>query len=547
MERRRRFELSPPALGACAALFLALFANVSFWKLILATHPAGDPRTWLLAASTVALLASVHFLLIAPFTWRRLLQPFLTLLFVATAAAVYYMNRFNVIFDASMMRNVFQTDVREASELINASLFATVVLLGVLPAGLFWAVRLKREPLGAAFRRRAVYVAAAVILLLGSTLVSYKSYASFFRNHREARFMVPPLSFIASGIGVGIESLQGPEGPRIPVGEDATLGPSWNGASRPVLFVIVVGETARAAAFSLNGYARDTDPNLRQDDVINFPHVDACATSTADSLPCMFSSFARDDFSAAKGRGYESLLDVVSHAGFRVVWRDNNSGCKHVCDGVITQLLDKEQIEGVCTDGECFDEVLFKDWDQLLADRERNMLLVLHQKGSHGPSYYKRYPKAFERFTPTCTSENFDDCTPQEIRNAYDNTILYTDYILGQTIERLAAARAWDTAMLYVSDHGESLGEHGLYLHGVPFALAPDAQKHVPMMLWMSSGFASRFDLDPRELAVHAKLPLSHDNLFHSVLGLLDIRTRVYDRRLDFAHEPGHQIAAQRK
>ncbi|HEU5162114.1 MAG TPA: sulfatase-like hydrolase/transferase, partial [Thermoanaerobaculia bacterium] len=312
----------------------------------------------------------------------------------------------------------------------------------------------------------------------------------------------------------------------------------------PVLFVIVVGEKARAAEFWLDGYNRETNPDLRQDKVINFPHVDACATSTADSLPCMFSSFAKSDFDAEKGRRYESLLDVVQHAGMRVIWRDNNSGCKHVCDGVVTQLLDKEQIAGVCQGGECFDEVLLEGWDELAAGDD-NLLVVLHQKGSHGPAYYKRYPKEFERFTPACKSEDFDQCTQEEIRNAYDNSILYTDHVLGQVIARLAASRDRDTAMLYVSDHGESLGENGLYLHGLPMAIAPDTQKHVPMVLWMSPGFASRFEIDAEELTARASRPYSHDNLFHSVLGILDIRTRVYDPALDFTHGPGHRIAAR--
>lgn len=542
--KRPRIELSPPALALAVAAFFVLFANGGFWKSILAGRGIANPSTWVFGLTTAALLLSVHFALLVPFTWRRLLQPFLTVLLIANAVAVHYMDRFNVIFDSSMMRNIVQTDVREASELITPGLFVSIFLFGVLPAALVWMVRLEDEPLKAAFRRRAIYVAAAAMLLVGAALVSYKSYASFFRNHREARYMVPPLSFIASGVGVALESMRTPEGPRIPVGEDASLGPRWKEQGRPVLFVLVVGETARAAQYSLNGYGRETDPNLRKNGVINFPHVEACATSTADSLPCMFSSFARSDFNAAKGRRYESLLDVVQYAGFRVVWRDNNSGCKHACDGVVTQLLDKEQIDGVCQGGECFDQVLLEGWDELTA-KPGNLLVVLHQKGSHGPAYYKRYPKAFERFTPACKSEDFDQCTPDEIRNAYDNTILYSDYILGQVIERLAATREYDTAMLFVSDHGESLGEHGLYLHGLPSAIAPDTQKHVPLMIWMSPGFASRFRIDRGELAARASAQYSHDNLFHSVLGMLDIRTSVYDPALDFTREPEQGLAAR--
>ncbi|HSN67731.1 MAG TPA: phosphoethanolamine--lipid A transferase [Thermoanaerobaculia bacterium] len=539
----RRVELPAPAVALLAAAFFTAFANGRFWNLLLTHHDAANPKTWVLAASAAALLFAVHLLLIAPFAWRRVLPPFLTILFLANAVAVHYMNTFNVVFDASMMRNVFETDAREAAELITLRLLVTVLLLGVLPAALVWMVRLEREPFRIALRRRAMLAGVIAMLFVAAAGLSYKSFASFFRNHREARFMVPPVSFIASAVGLAAEGLHGADGPRIAVGEDAVLGPKWSTSPRPVLFVLVVGETARAEEFSFNGYRRDTDPTLRADHVINFPHVDACATSTADSLPCMFSPFG-SGFSTSKARHYESLLDVVRHAGLRVIWRENNSGCKGVCDGVETDLLTDASVPGLCAGGECFDEVLLTGWDRILADRRRSVLLVLHQKGSHGPAYYRRYPKEFERFTPACQSEDFDDCTPDEIRNAYDNSILYTDHVLGETIRRLAAARDWDTAMLYVSDHGESLGERGLYLHGLPRAIAPDAQTHVPMMLWMSPSFAARFAIDSRALAARASRPYSHDYLFHSLLGMLDLRTRVYDPQLDFTAGSEQRLAS---
>lgn len=538
-----RIEVSAPAVALVAAAFFTAFANGRFFRLLLGTHDAAAPKTWILAASTVALLFAVHLVFIAPFAWRRTLQPFLTVLLLANAVAVHYMNRFHVVFDASMMRNVFQTDAREASELITLRLLATVFLLGVVPAALVWMVRLEREPLRIALRRRVMLTGAAALLVFAAAGLSYKSYASFFRNHREARFMLPPVSFVASAVGVAAEGLREKDGPRIAVGEDVVLGPDWSASPRPVLFVLVVGETARAAEFWLNGYARDTNPRLRQEHVINFPHVDACATSTADAIPCMFSPFGSAS-SSTKAKRYESLLDVAHRAGMRVIWRENNSGCKGVCDGVETEILTDAAVPGLCDGGECFDEILLTNWDAVLGDARRSVLLVLHQKGSHGPAYYRRYPKEFERFTPACQSEDFDQCTPAEIRNAYDNTILYTDHVLGETIRRLAAARAWDTAMLYVSDHGESLGERGLYLHGLPRAIAPDTQTHVPMMLWMSPPFAARFGIDPRTLAARASRPYSHDNLFHSVLGILDLRTRAYDPRLDFTGGPDRNLAS---
>jgi lipid A ethanolaminephosphotransferase len=205
-----------------------------------------------------------------------------------------------------------------------------------------------------------------------------------------------------------------------------------------------------------------------------------------------------------------------------VLWRDNQSGCKGVCDG-----LPYQQSEG-------FDEVLLDGMDRVLQDREDNLLVVMHQLGSHGPAYFKRYPPAFRRFEPECATDDLRRCDAQAIVNAYDNTLVYTDHVLGRLIDVLAAAqKTHDTAMLYVSDHGESLGESGLYLHGVPYAIAPDVQKHVPFVLWLSPAFRDDVGVDEGCMRRRAQQAVSHDNLFHTLLGVFSVRTTAYDAGLD--------------
>jgi len=366
----------------------------------------------------------------------------------------------------------------------------------------------------------------ACLVLCGSAF--YGDYASFFGNHHEARYLVTPINYLTSLTRVVLESGDRSDQPRIPVGEDASRGPLLEASPKPVLFVLVVGEAARGASFSLNGYARETNPLLKNDDVVSFSHVMSCGTSTADVLPAMFTMFGREELAGRNARRYESLLAVMRRAGFRVVWRGNTASCKAVCDGFETEHFDCEAAPALGQDGECFDEVLLTGLDDLLSGTG-DLFLVLHQMGSHGPAYFRRYPQQFERFRPACQSADLGDCSQEEIQNAYDNSILYTDFLLDRVIAMLRERSSdYDTAMLYVSDHGESTGEGGMYLHGLPYALAPDVQTHIPMILWMSSPFAERFRIDRERLQARAADAYSHDNLFHSVIGLLDVRTAVY-------------------
>lgn len=537
--RLRRFagfeiRTSPEVLAVAAALCFTVLCNSRFWALLLESASGSIPGRLKIAASTLLLLSGMHVVLLTPLATRKTIRPALLLLVAANAFTIYFIDQFGVYVDTSMIRNVLQTDAAETAEILSWKMAPYFVVFAIVPALALVRVRFERVSLAMAVRRKALLFACGVAAIAVAGIVSFKDYSSFFRNHKEARYLVTPANYVVSLARVAIESGRGSGAPRHPVGTDALLGPRWNASERPVLFVIVVGETARASSFSLNGYERDTNPRLREvPGLVNFTDVSACGTSTADSLPCMFSRFGRSDPEHKRAREYESLLDVVSHAGLEVTWVDNNSGCKGVCDGIESASVGTSA-SPMCSSGECFDEVLLEGIDAEVA-RGSSAVLVLHQKGSHGPAYHLRYPPAFERFTPGCTSDDFEDCTQDEIRNAYDNSILYTDHVLAEMIERLASATdRFDTAMLYVSDHGESLGENGLYLHGLPYAIAPKTQTRVPMLFWASPGFESRFAIDHQRLAREASRgAFSHDNLFHSVLGALDIETAVYEPSLD--------------
>jgi lipid A ethanolaminephosphotransferase len=264
--------------------------------------------------------------------------------------------------------------------------------------------------------------------------------------------------------------------------------------------------------------------------------VRSCGTSTAVSLPCMFSDLGQARYSDGAARARETLLDVLAHAGLQALWIDNNTGSKHIAWQQEEDFLAESQDARRCNAAGCFDEILVDELRRRLAAGAPPALIVLHQKGSHGPSYFERYPPAFRRFTPTCESNELEDCTREQIVNTYDNTILYTDHVLGEVMDALRAHQGdLDSAMLYIADHGESTGEHGFFLHGAPDFMAPPEQTRIPMLLWLSTGFGADTGLDRACIAEHATRPYSHDHLFHSVLGLLDVQTRDYDPRLDLA------------
>jgi lipid A ethanolaminephosphotransferase len=517
----------------CAA-FLLFTGNGPFWRAALAGRDMGQASTWVFAAAVFSGFAAIYFFFASLLATRWTVKPLLTILVVTTAFASWYMERYSVYLDRTMLKNVMATDVREAGELMVWGMVPHILLFGALPAALLWWPRLKRRSLGRAVALRLTWMVSALVVGALSLLLVFADFASLMRNHPQVRHLMTPGNAVVSIVGNLWGSSKRVNLPKIPVAADAHLGASWSGRTKPVMFVMVVGETARAQNFSLNGYARNTNPLLSKLDVINFSHATSCGTSTEVSLPCMFSSFGRANYDEEKILSHESVLHVLARAGFKVLWRDNQSGCKGVCEGLAVDQLDKAGIEALCAEGQCFDEVLLSGMEGIARDATGNLFVVMHQLGSHGPAYFKRYPAAFKQFSPACENEDLRNCTVAEIVNAYDNSLLYTDFFLSKVIDFLTRSETkFDTAMLYVSDHGESLGDKGLYLHGMPYSIAPDVQKQVPFLVWLSPGFRRSFGIDEACLRSRASEEVSHDNLFYSILGALDIQTTAYRRALD--------------
>ncbi|WP_284617961.1 phosphoethanolamine transferase [Aquabacterium humicola] len=533
---RRRLRLSSDQLLLAVALYFALACNTRFLADALAGRTASQPGTWGFALALVTMLAALHALLLAPLLHRRLARPLLALLVVAAAVAGHAIDRFGSYLDPTMLRNVLHTNWAEARELLGADLLGHLLLTAGLPLLLLARVELVVRPWRRALAARAALAALALLALLLPLWASFGDVAALMRNQRELRYRVTPANLLYSaGRALATPAAAAPAARRV-VGADAHRGPIAAARSKPLLLVLVVGETARAANWGLSGYARQTTPELAALDVLNFRDVRACGTNTETSLPCMFAAIGRRDYDEARIRGSDSLLHVAARAGVQVRWIDNQSGCKGVCEGLAQQRLDAASQPALCDGDRCLDEALLPAL-QAGADPARgDQLVVLHMLGNHGPAYHARYPAALRRFEPACETPELRRCSREQIVNAYDNALLYTDQVLAQTVRWLVSQQArFDTGLVYLSDHGESLGENGLYLHGVPYAIAPDVQTRVPMVWWLSPGLLASTGLDRGCLAAQTARPWTHDDLFHTTLGLLDVRTTAYEPALDIA------------
>jgi len=528
-EKLWRPSLSATSVAFAVALYIALVDNRLFWRSFTSRLGLDSLEHWTFVLTVAVVYVLLFNILISMFAFRPVFKPFLIILLLITAAVSYFSDIYGVIIDKSMVHNILETDTKEAAELLTWPLLRHLLWFGVAPAVLVALTRIRSRSRKREALVRIAVVCASLAVILAAGLTHYKQFVLFGRENRELQmFLNPSYPIYAVQKVIRKTYFARDEEPLRVVAADAIK----KSASSKTAVVLALGETARARQFAFNGYERDTNPQLSLRNVANFPNVQACGTSTAESLPCIFSSLGRENYSRDKAGRQENLLDILQRVGVTVLWRDNNSGSKGVANRITYEDLSRQVDAELCKGDNCFDEILLRDLDQRLAEASGDILVVLHMKGSHGPSYYKRSPDAFKTFTPECTLDNLQDCPQQTIVNAYDNTIVYSDHVLAKLID-LLQAQNYPTAMLYVSDHGESLGENGLYLHGLPYALAPEEQKNVPMIFWASDKFIARKSLDVDALNDRRTAPYSHDVVFHSLFGIFDVDSDIYRPELD--------------
>ncbi|QPR55227.1 phosphoethanolamine transferase [Aeromonas allosaccharophila] len=521
-------------------LLVLFFALVLNWPIFLHFYTAlsglSHVKVGFAISIPLVLIAALNAVFI-PFTFRFVLKPFFTLLLLSGSIVSYAMLKYGVIFDAGMMQNIIETNSGEAGAYLNGSVALWFLLTGLLPVLVLWSLRIRypaRWYQGLALRAGALAI--SLLFIGGVAALYYQDYASVGRNNKSLAKEIVPANYVHGLYKYGRDVLFVTPIPYQHLGTDAKVVAR---GKKPTLMFLVVGETARSQNYSLNGYGKATNSfTAKEQGVVSFKDVRSCGTATAVSVPCMFSNLTRRSYDDQLASSRDGLLDVLQHAGVSVLWKENDGGCKGVCRNVPTIEILPKSYPALCQGESCYDEVLLEGLDQQIAGmtgQQGNKLVAFHLMGSHGPTYFRRYPASERAFMPDCPRSDIENCSNEELVNTYDNTIRYTDKVVGRLIDKLKSLESqYDVGLVYLSDHGESLGAMGLYLHGTPYKFAPDDQTRVPLLTWFSPQLQAARQLDMGCLAAEAgSQRFSHDNLFHSMLGIMDVQTRVYDNKLD--------------
>lgn len=506
------------------AIYLVASANIAFFEQVLNVYPFSQNIGFILSITGV--LFGLMWLVLQLLCYRPMAKPVLIMLLLTAAVCGYFTSAYGTIFDTNMLINSMETDQAEAMGLFAPSMVIRVLLLGVLPAFMISKIRLKRLSWQRSILQKTATLIVSITLIAACIAPFGDQYASFFRQHKQVRSYANPITPIYSLIKLGenyVDELRRPDTLTLHATDAKRVAPT-NSSTKPKLMVFVVGETARADHFGLNGYERNTTPLLsKQSDLYSFKNAISCGTSTAYSLPCMFSYADREDYDIDTAKYHENVLDTLSKQGVNVVWRDNNSSSKGVADRVMFEDYKTAETNPNC-DVECRDIGMLDGFDALVKSGEppKDTLILLHQMGNHGPAYYQRYPKDFEEYNPVCMTNELSKCVAQSVINGYDNAIRYTDYFLSNVIDTLKPyEQDYEVVMVYISDHGESLGENNIYLHGLPYNFAPDAQKHVPALIWSPSSN----NIDADSLSKMVDQPVSHDFITPTLLSFFGIMT----------------------
>lgn len=516
------------------AVWLALVCNMAFAAKAAAILQAQEVTNWFFVLTLPLVLVALLNVALLPLSFRPVIKPALMLLVLLSAVFNYASYNFGVIFDRAMFTNILETDTAEALSYLNPRLAGMLALTGVVPAILVALVEIRVEPVRRELLRKAAAFGLSLAVIICVAAVNFDHYAVIGRNNKSVTKLVVPLyplkqlarTFYARNFATVPAYKQ--------IATDARLkNPA---APRKKLLVMLLGETQRAMNYSLNGYARDTNAFTAKHGVVSFKNVSSYGTSTAVSVPYIFSmaSAAYDDDEKYR----DNVLDVVSRAGVKVLWRDNDSGCKNACKGVdYADLRQKyKDDKTLCAGADCYDAVFNAELKGMLpALPKQDTLVVFHLEGAHGPSYWERYPAAFRHFTPDCPRSDIQNCSREALVNTYDNTIRYSDHVIAGLIDTLAAASGeWDTSLVFLSDHGESLGENGLYLHSFPRRFAPAEQTQVPLVYWRHDLAAASRAKDRACLLARADgNAYDRINMADTLLGLMDVETTAYTPERD--------------
>ncbi|ODM53911.1 phosphoethanolamine--lipid A transferase EptA [Elizabethkingia meningoseptica] len=428
----------------------------------------------------------------------------LVLFFIINSIAVYFINTYSVIIDESMIGNILNTNYEESSSFFSFKLILYLLLLGILPGIYIIKAKIIKE------KPKKFFITSSLTLLF-MIILAFANASNWLwidKNSKTLGGLAMPWSYSVNISLFYIHQSKKNE-------KEILLPKATIKDNQKSVMILVIGESARSQNFSLYGYGKNTNPLLSKIPNLHSYKATSCATYTTAGVKCILEHKNTDDL-------YEILPNYLYRNNVDVIWKTTNWGEPPVH---IKNYQNKETLESRCKGENCqYDEVLLNGLkEEILASKKDKILIVLHTSTSHGPTYSKKYPPKFEVFKPVCNSVELGKCSKEELINAYDNTIVYTDYILSSIIEDLKELKGYNSAMLYVSDHGESLGEKNLYMHGVPISIAPKEQYEIPFIVWTSDGSKQ---LKPNNT-------LSQNHVFHSVLNFLGVQSPAYDEKMN--------------
>jgi lipid A ethanolaminephosphotransferase len=526
------FQLSYIALAGLLACYYTVVVNipiyVEFYKIL---SDLSSVHVAFVLAIPVFIFLALN-ILFNIFCWPYFAKPFFIFLLISSSMVSYAMLFYGISVDYGMIENTFETDISEASTYFSLQSLAWVGITGVIPSILLVLTPLKKN---VEIIKKFIVIIISAAILVFVLFFTYKDFSSVGRNNSHLKKMVIPTHYTYSTYKYINETYFSSPIKYKKIGLDAIKVTNTT-SEKPTLIFFILGETARSQNYFLNGYAKNTNPYTEKQNVISFKNVNSCGTATAVSVPCMFSKEGRDTYNKKQSDNQDNVLDILNRAGISLLWKENDGGDKNVAKGITKIEIDRSESSPYCTGGTCLDMALLKDVERDVSKMTgTDKMLFMHIMGSHGPTYYLRYPKEQQHFLPDCQRSDIENCSIDQIINTYDNTIVYTDYVISQAIDKLKnMSQEYNTALIYISDHGESLGENGLFLHGVPYTFAPTTQTTVPLITWMSEGFKKSKHIDESCLKIEAKeKTFSHDYVFSSLLGIMDVQTEEYNRDLD--------------
>ena len=532
LKKFRHVTLTTNQLLLSTCGYIALILNLPF--LIKSSNAITelDNYNLLFLLSLPIFLLCLTLILQGLFSFRWVTKPVLILTVIISALMFYATISYGIVFDYGMIQNTVETDIAEAISYINIYAIGFFILFGIVPAWIIYAVKLTYQPFiyELLSRLKLLSISFGIVVIIAS--VFYSNYAAVGRNNKALISYIAPYKMLDSSLKFVRNHYFYPPLAFKVLDTKPTIAKVSDTKS---VTVIVLGETARSQSFSLNGYNKPTNQYTDKLGVISFSNLTSCGTATAVSVPCMFSRLDKNHYNKRSATAQQNVIDIVHLAGADVLWISNNNGsCKGVCTRVQTEQIPTDKSDPLCDGEYCFDEALLKPLNLKLKNlTHESTLIVLHMIGSHGPTYYRRYPQEKRLFSPDCQRSDIQNCTQEQLINTYDNTIAYTDFVLSQIIneiDTLAKTENIETSMLYVSDHGESLGEKGVYLHGLPYAFAPEEQTHIPMIYWTNN---QQQDFNLSCLENMSSAAISHDNIFDTILSIMSVRSKVYDSNND--------------